>query len=89
MIGFTAGIPKMPLNLTLLKECQIIGVFWGQFAGLEREENLKNYQELFELHKSGKIKPFVTKSFSLDQTTEAIKTLENREVLGKVVVKMD
>ena len=89
VIGFTAGIPKMPLNLTLLKECQIIGVFWGQFAGLEREENLKNYQELFELHKSGKIKPFVTKSFSLDQTTEAIKTLENREVLGKVVVKMD
>ncbi|GIS32940.1 MAG: hypothetical protein Ct9H90mP4_08540 [Gammaproteobacteria bacterium] len=48
VIGFTAGIPKMPLNLTLLKECQIIGVFWGQFAGLEREENLKNYQELFE-----------------------------------------
>ena len=45
----------MPLNLTLLKECQIIGVFWGQFAGLEREEILKNYQELFELHKSGKL----------------------------------
>ncbi|MFL2697871.1 MAG: NADPH:quinone oxidoreductase family protein [Gammaproteobacteria bacterium] len=89
VIGFTAGIPKMPLNLTLLKECQIVGVFWGQFAGLDAEENAKNFQELFALHEDGMIKPFVTKSFSLDQTTEAIKSLENREVLGKVVVSMD
>ena len=51
VIGFTAGIPKMPLNLTLLKECQILGVFWGQFAAVEHEENAQNFKELFE--KSG------------------------------------
>ena len=58
VIGFTAGIPKMPLNLTLLKECQIIGVFWGQFAGLDREINAKNFKELFQMHEQGKNKAF-------------------------------
>jgi NADPH2:quinone reductase len=89
VIGFTAGIPKMPLNLTLLKECQIIGVFWGQFAGMESELNAQNFKELFELHAEGKIKPFVSKSFSLEDATEAIKSLEERKVLGKVVVSME
>ena len=89
VIGFTAGIPKMPLNLTLLKECQIIGVFWGQFAGMESELNAQNFKELFALHAEGKIKPFVSKSFSLDDTTKAIKSLEDRKVLGKVVVSME
>ena len=62
VIGFTAGIPKMPLNLTLLKECQIVGVFWGQFAGVEYAENQQNFKELFDLHAEGKIKPFVTET---------------------------
>ncbi|HIC27396.1 MAG TPA: NADPH:quinone oxidoreductase family protein, partial [Gammaproteobacteria bacterium] len=53
VVGFTAGIPKMPLNLTLLKECQIIGVFWGQFAGLDREVNAENFKELFQMHAEG------------------------------------
>ena len=89
VIGFTAGIPKMPLNLTLLKECQIVGVFWGQFAGVEYAENQQNFKELFDLHAEGKIKPFVTETYTLDESATAIKTLEDRNVLGKVVVSME
>jgi len=89
VVGFTAGIPKMPLNLTLLKECQIIGVFWGQFTGLESEINVQNFKELFQMHKEGKIKPFVSKDFPLERSAEAIKMLEDRKVLGKVVVSME
>tara|TARA_B100001173_G_scaffold106278_1_gene92061 strand:- start:772 stop:1764 length:993 start_codon:yes stop_codon:yes gene_type:complete len=89
VIGFTAGIPKMPLNLTLLKECQIVGVFWGQFAGMDQAENQQNFKELFDLHAQGKIKPFVTETYSLDESAKAIKTLEDRKVLGKVVVSME
>ena len=89
VIGFTAGIPKMPLNLTLLKECQIIGVFWGQFVGLDRDVNTKNFKELFQLHEEGKIKPFISETFPLDRAGEAIKTLADRKVLGKVVVSME
>ena len=89
VIGFTAGIPKMPLNLTLLKECQIVGVFWGQFAGIEYAENQQNFKELFALHAEGKIKPFVTATYTLDESATAIKPLEDRKVLGKVVVSME
>ena len=89
VIGFTAGIPKMPLNLTLLKECQIVGVFWGQFAAIDHAENAQNFKELFELHAEGKIKPFVTETYSLEESAKAIKTLEDRKVLGKVVVTME
>ena len=89
VIGFTAGIPKMPLNLTLLKECQIVGVFWGQFAAIAHAENAQNFKELFELHAEGKIKPFVTETYSLEESAKAIKTLEDRKVLGKVVVNME
>ena len=89
VIGFTAGIPKMPLNLTLLKECQIVGVFWGQFAAIDHAENAQNFKELFELHAEGKIKPFVTETYSLEESAKAIKTLEDRRVLGKVVVNME
>ena len=89
VIGFTAGIPKMPLNLTLLKECQIVGVFWGQFAGVDQAENQQNFKELFDLHAEGKIKPFVTETYTLDESATAIKTLEDRKFLGKVVVSME
>ena len=89
VIGFTAGIPKMPLNLTLLKECQIVGVFWGQFAAIDHAENAQNFKELFELHAEGKIKPFVTETYSLEESAKAIKTLEDRKVLRKVVVNME
>ena len=55
MIGFAAGpIPKIPLNLSLLKGCQIVGVFWGAWTGLDPEGNLNNFEELLETHADGK-----------------------------------
>ena len=88
VIGFPAGIPKVPTNLALLKGCSIVGVFWGSFTGREPEENNKNFEELFALHSDGKLKPEITKSYSLDQAVEAIKSLEDRTATGKVVVEI-
>jgi len=89
VIGFTSNIPKIPLNLALLKGCQIVGVFWGHFTGVEPEVNAQNFKDLFELHAQGKIKPFVSEIFSIEETAKAIKLLEDRQVLGKVVVSME
>ena len=62
--------------------------FGGQFAAIDQAENKQNFKELFELHAQGKINPFVTETYSLDEAADAIKTLEDRKVLGKVVVTM-
>ena len=89
VIGFASGpIPAVPTNLALLKGCSIVGVFWGRFTGAEPEENSKNFDELFALHADGKLKPQITKSYSLDQAAEAISSLENRKATGKVVIEM-
>ena len=88
VIGFPAGIPKVPTNLALLKGCSIVGVFWGSFTGRAPEENSKNVDELFGLHAEGKLKPEITKSYSLDQAIEAIKSLEDRTATGKVVIEI-
>ena len=89
VIGFASGpIPEVPTNLALLKGCSIVGVFWGRFTGAEPEENFQNFNELFALHAKGKLKPQITKSYSLDDTAEAISSLENRKATGKVVIEM-
>jgi len=88
VIGFPAGIPKVPTNLALLKGCSIVGVFWGSFTGREPEENAKNFEELFALHSEGKLKPEITKSYSLNEAVEAIKSLEDRTATGKVVIEI-
>ena len=89
VIGFPAGIAKMPLNLTLLKSCDIRGVFWGAFAAREPQRNAQNIAELFELWQDGKISPQVSETYSLDDAHKAIEKLENRQAVGKLVVKMD
>ena len=89
VIGFAAGadqIPKMPLNLTLLKGCQIVGVFWGAWTGLFPEENQKNFNELFEMYKDGKINPTPSDKFTLETSAEAIAHLKDRKAKGKVVI---
>jgi NADPH2:quinone reductase len=89
VIGFASGpIPEVPTNLALLKGCSIVGVFWGRFTGAEPEENSQNFDELFALHAEGKLKPQITKSYSLDDAAEAIASLENRKATGKVVIQM-
>ena len=89
VIGFAAGadqIPKMPLNLTLLKGCQIIGVFWGAWAGMFPAENQKNFEELFTMFAEGKINPEATDKFTLETSADAIAHLKDRKAKGKVVI---
>ena len=89
VIGFASGpIPKIPLNLTLLKGCSLVGVFWGRFSGEEPEQNIKNIEELWELFASGKISPVVTDSFSFEQYEEAFNCLIERRARGKVIMTM-
>ena len=89
VIGFPAGIAKMPLNLTLLKSCDIRGVFWGAFTAREPERNQQNIAELFDLWKAGKIDPLVSETYDIEHAHEAIAKLENRGAIGKLVVTMD
>lgn len=86
VIGFPAGIPKMPLNLTLLKSCQIVGVFWGAFTARDPKGNEANIADLFRLYDEGKIKPHISGRFPLSQAGQAITELAERRAMGKVVV---
>jgi NADPH2:quinone reductase len=86
VIGFTSSIPSIPLNLALLKGCQIVGVFWGNFCMREPMVNAANFQELFGMFEAGKIKPFVVETFPLEKTATAIEMLANREALGKIAI---
>ncbi len=89
VIGFAAGeIPKIPINLALLKGMKIVGVFWGAWVGMFPEENKKNFDELFKLHSDGKINPEVSDSFSLDDGAQAIAHLKDRKAKGKVIIKI-
>jgi len=86
VIGFPAGIPKLPLNLTLLKSCQIVGVFWGAFVMSQPEANAANVAELFRLYRDGKIKPYISSRYPLEQAADAIRELGERRAEGKVIV---
>jgi NADPH:quinone reductase len=86
VIGFPQGIAKLPLNLTLLKSCQVVGVFWGGFAARDPKANAANTRELFALYEKGAIRPRISKTFSLEQAGAAISWIAERKALGKVVV---
>ncbi|MFN7179678.1 NADPH:quinone oxidoreductase family protein [Hyphomonas sp.] len=86
VIGFPAGIPKLPLNLTLLKSCDVRGVFWGAAVARDPKAHAQNCKELFDLYKAGKIRPHVSNSYPLDKAPDAIRELQDRKAQGKVVV---
>ncbi|MEO0713115.1 MAG: NADPH:quinone oxidoreductase family protein [Pseudomonadota bacterium] len=88
VVGFPAGIPKLPLNLTLLKSCNVVGVFWGAFVAQFPKENAANVADLFQLYSEGKIKPHVSNAYPLDQAPAAITELMERRAKGKVVVTL-
>ena len=89
VIGFAAGeIPKIPLNITLLKGCQVVGVFWGAWVGMCPDENNKNFTELFKLHAEGKINPEVSQKYTLENSADAFLHLANRKAKGKVIINM-
>jgi len=89
VVGFPAGIPRLPLNLTLLKSCDVAGVFWGAAVARDPVAHQKNIAELMALYASGKVKPYVSETFPLSRAGEAITHLASRKALGKVVVTMD
>jgi NADPH2:quinone reductase len=87
VIGFAAGqIPKVPLNLTLLKGCQIVGVFWGAFAARDPKYAAESLQEVLHMISQGKLKPLVSEHFPLADAGKAIRLLMDRKAKGKVVV---
>jgi len=87
VVGFAAGdIPKVPLNLTLLKGCSIVGVFWGSFTKNEPEHNRENNWELMAMYAAGKIKPHIHATYPLERAAEALNEVLNKRVTGKVVL---
>lgn len=87
VIGFAAGaIPKIPLNLTLLKGCEIVGVFWGMFTGVEADLHRQNMDELIGWYSEGKIRPRVSAHYDLKDGIKAMQDMAARKVKGKVVL---
>ena len=87
MVGFAAGdIPQVPLNLALLKGCQIVGVFWGAFTFREPERNKENLRVLMEYYKAGTIKPHISGRFPLEKAADALNEMAGRKVMGKVIL---
>ena len=87
VVGFAAGeIPRIPLNLTLLKGCAIVGVFWGDFLRREPAAFAESIAQLGEWYRSGKLKPHISATFPLERAADAIKLMAARKVIGKVVV---
>ena len=88
VVGFPAGIPAPPLNLTLLKGCDVCGVFWGAFVARQPQAHLENTAELMALYAQGKLRPEVSQVYPFAQAAEAITALAERRALGKVVVRV-
>ncbi len=86
-VGFANGeIPKIPLNLPLLKGASIMGVFWGQFSKLEPGKNTENVSQLMQWIMEGKIKQHIGKRYQLEEAPEALRAIMDRKMLGKGVV---
>ena len=89
VIGFASGeIPKIPLNLALLKGCDIVGVFWGAFTMRDPAAHRAHVQTLFDLWGQGKIKPVVSKAYPIEQATQALEDLGGRRARGKIVIAL-
>lgn len=87
VVGFAAGeIPRIPLNLALLKGCSIVGVFWGDFARREPERFATRVKQLGEWYREGKLRPHVSETLPLDRAAEALRLMMSRRVKGKVVL---
>src|SRR4051812_35054310 len=89
VVGFAAGdIPKLPLNLPLLKGASVVGVFWGDFARREPKEFAASMKQLARWYGEGRLKPHVSQTLPLEKAAEAIRLLASRQAKGKVVVTM-
>ncbi|WP_213295320.1 NADPH:quinone oxidoreductase family protein [Paraburkholderia sacchari] len=88
VVGFANGeIPRLPLNLTLLKGASIVGVFWGDFARREPQRNAAAFAQMVGWIGEGKLKPYVSKRYALADTAQALKDMASRKVTGKIVIE--
>jgi NADPH2:quinone reductase len=87
VIGFASGeIPRLPLNLTLLKGAAVVGVFWGQFARLDPAAHRANMDQVMAWIAAGRLQPLVSKTYPLAQAAAALDDMMHRRVHGKVVL---
>jgi len=86
VVGFVGGIPKIPLNLPLLKGCEIVGVFWGSHVAREPQIHQQNMMELMGHYQAGKLNPHVSKTYTLEEAPHALRDMMERKVKGKVVI---
>ena len=87
VVGFAAGpIPSIPLNLTLLKGCSIVGVFWGAFVRNEPQRNEEEMRELADWVHEGKLRPRISGVYPLERCAEALQRVMDRQVIGKIVL---
>jgi NADPH:quinone reductase-like Zn-dependent oxidoreductase len=89
VVGFPAGIASLPLNLTLLKSCDVCGVFWGAFVARDPNANAAHVEQLFRWWSEGKIAPRISATYPLERAGEAIAALRDRQAIGKLVVTVD
>jgi NADPH2:quinone reductase len=88
VVGFASGdIPKIPLNLVLLKGCQIVGVFWGSFAMRDPAKNRAHAERIFAWIAEGKLAPAIDDVLPFTEAASALQRLEQRQVKGKLVLK--
>lgn len=89
VVGFVGGdIPKVPTNLVLLKNCQVVGVFYGAFSARFPADNEKNFAELIEMFAVGKLHAVVGAEYPLTDYVEALNCLSQRRAVGKIVVNI-
>jgi len=90
VVGFAAGeIPRIPLNLALLKGCSIVGVFWGEFTRREPDRFAESVSQLGRWFGEHRLKPHISATFPLERAAEALTLMANRQVTGKVVITFD
>ncbi|APG46991.1 NADPH:quinone oxidoreductase family protein [Phaeobacter porticola] len=86
VVGFAAGIASIPMNLPLLKGCQIVGVFWGAAVQRAPADHQRNVSELFDLYSRGEIRPRIHATYPMEKAADALSEMQNRAVLGKIIL---
>ena len=89
VVGFPAGIAQIPMNLPLLKGCDIVGVFWGASVYRDPKGHAENMAELFALYEQGKIKPRISETLKMQDAATALNLVQDRKALGKIVLTND
>ena len=88
VIGFASGsIPKLAVNLALVKEFSVVGVFWGAFTRSEPKEYKNNMIELFDWYKKGLLKPLIEENYALSEASEVLEKILARGAKGKIILK--